>query len=219
VAASAGRVEAVLEAVRELETPLGHLLLNPPYTRKSRRVGRIADIVPGQFENGSIYTHGQSFLIYGLLAQGLADRALIELKKVLSGGNIPDIATGPPHQLSNFTVGASHQHFGRNLYSNFTGSVNWLRKSLDRMLGLLPGIDCLVVDPAAPSAWEQYEVVKEFRGCRVSARIENPDGEGSRVVSASLDEEALPVLDGRVRIGRERFAGRDDATLEVLLGR
>jgi len=219
VAENAGRVEAVLKAIKELETPLGHLLLHPPYTAKSRRVGRIADIVPGQFENGSIYTHGQSFLIYGLLAQGLAGRALAELKKVLPGGSLPDIATGPPHQLSNFTVGTSHEHFGRNLYSNFTGSVNWLRKSLDRMLGLLPGFDCLIVDPVAPSAWTSYEVVKMFRGCRVHATVANPDGEGSRVSSARLDGEALPLENGRVVLSQNLLSGRDHARLDVVLGR
>ena len=49
---------------------------------------------------------------------------------------MPDISTGPPHQISNYTVGIEHEHFGRNLYSNFIGALSWLRKGAERILGL-----------------------------------------------------------------------------------
>ncbi len=218
VAAAAGRVEQVLKSIETLDTPLGHLLLAPSYTEKSRRVGRICDMVPGQFENGSIYTHGQSFLIYALCELGQGDRALAELKKVLPEATLPDIATGPPHQISNFTVGIEHEHFGRNLYSNFSGALAWLRKSLDRMFGLLAEFDSLVVDPVAPSGWKQFRVVKEFRGCRVKAVFSNPKAVSRGVRAASLDGERLAVTGGRVEIPAARLAGRHEAILEVELG-
>ncbi len=200
VAAAAGRVETVLNAIRPLDTPLGHLLLFPSYTEKSRGVGRICDMVPGQFENGSIYTHGQSFLVYALCELGQGDRALEELKKALPEATLPDIATGPPHQISNFTVGIEHEHFGRNLYSNFSGAMAWLRKSLDRMFGLLPEFDSLTVDPVVPSSWKEFRVVKVFRGCRVEARFRNPYGVCHGVKAAILDGRPLSVSQGKVSI-------------------
>jgi len=218
VAEKGGRLEQVLEAVSELDTPLGHLLLYPPYTQKSRYVGRIADIVPGQFENGSIYTHGQSFLIYGLVMLGRGDEAFRELKKCLPGSTVPDIATGPLHQLSNFTVGIAHEHFGRNLYSNFTGSLAWLRKSLDRMLGLLADFDNLVIDPIVPAEWKNYEVLKQFRGCRVHASFHNPEGKNRGVVSAKIDGESLPVKGKKVLVPVERFQGVQKVRVEVVMG-
>lgn len=218
VAESAERVEQVLEAIAGLDTPLGHFLLHPPYTEKSRYVGRIADIIPGLFENGSIYIHGQSFYIFGLTTLGKGDEAYRELKKILPESTIPDIATGPLHELSNFTTGKCHEHFGRNLYSNFTGSVNWLRKSLDHMFGLLADFDSLLIDPVIPSQWKSYEVVKLYRGCRVHACIQNPGGVNRGVGEASVDGEPLPVVDKRARIPAERLKGREKADLRVVLG-
>jgi len=218
VAQKAGRVEQVLEAVSSLDTPLGHMLIYPAYTQKSRFVGRIADIMPGQFENGSIYTHGQSFLIYGLTVLGRGDEAYRELKKCLPGSTIPDIATGPLHQLSNYAVGIDHEHFGRNLYSNFSGSISWLRKSLDRMLGLVAGFDELIIDPIIPSQWEKYEVVKVFRGCRVHALFHNPEGRNRGVAGVSLDGEPLAVKQKKALIPVERLRCREKASLEIVIG-
>ena len=218
VAEKGGHVEQVLRDVSKLNTPLGHLMLYPAYTHKSRFVGRIADIVPGLFDNGSVYTHSQSFLLYALAVMGRGDQAFIEMKKCLPGATVPDIATGPLHQISNYAVAPNHQHFGRNHYSNFSGSVAWLRKTLDRMFGVLADFDSLVIDPCIPSDWKSYEVVKHFRSCRVNAIFHNPDSVNSGVVSASLDGKALPVQDRKLRIPAGMLKGLDQAKLEVILG-
>lgn len=218
VAEAAGRVERVIASISRLDTSLGHLLLLPAYTERSKHVGRIADMLPGQFENGSIYTHGQSFLIYALAEMGQGDRAWAEMKKILPGATLPDISTGPPHQVSNFTAGIEHEHFGRNLYSNFSGALAWLRKSLDRMYGLIPGLDCLVVDPCVPSHWKEYEVVKEFRGCSVYARVLNPGGVCRGVKRALAGGEHLTVAGGVAKVPLESIRGRKQLRLEVELG-
>ncbi|MEA1997145.1 MAG: hypothetical protein U9N45_05875, partial [Gemmatimonadota bacterium] len=218
VAEKGGHVTQVLDALSKLDTPLGHLLIHPPYTQKSRFVGRIADIVPGQFENGSIYTHGQSFWIYGLVTLGMGDEAFREMKKLMPNATVPDIATGPLHQLSNYTVGIDHEHFGRNLYSNFTGSISWLRKSLDRMFGVLAEFDGLVLDPCVPSEWENFEVVKVFRGSRVHVAFRNPQGKNTGVVSARLDGEELEVVNGKALIPLESLDGREKAEVKVVMG-
>jgi cellobiose phosphorylase len=218
VAESAGRVEQVLRALEKSDTPFGKLLINPPYTAASRHVGRIADIIPGLFENGSIYNHGQSFLIYGLADRRMGDQAWKELKKILPSGTLPDIATGPQHQISNFTAGTAHSQFGRNFYSNFTGSVSWIRRTVERMLGLIPGYDQLTVDPVIPREWTGYKVMRQFRGCRVSATVENPGRVGDGVVRAVLDGEELPVDNGKSAIPVEMLAGRNAAELRITLG-
>ncbi|MBW7998150.1 MAG: hypothetical protein FVQ81_16590 [Candidatus Glassbacteria bacterium] len=218
VAAKAGRVEQVLAALEELDTPFGKVLISPPYTAASRQVGRIADIIPGLFENGSIYTHGQSFFCYGLACRGMGTLAWRELRKVLPSATIPDIASGPPSQVSNFTVGPAHDQYGRNFYSNFTGSVSWLRRTVERMLGLMADYDSLGVDPVVPAGWKEYGAVREFRGCRVNALVENPDGVERGVGRATLDGEELPVTDGRTGIQVEQLAGKQTAELRVIMG-
>ncbi len=182
VAEAAGRVDAVLESVSRLETPFGHLLLHPSYTRRSRNVGRIADMVPGQFENGSVYTHAQAFLVYALLSVGRYDEAYRQLKKILPSNTLPDIATGPLHQVSNFAVGPDHPHFGRNLYSNFTGSIAWIRRSMAMMLGVVPTLGGVDIEPRAPSCWGEYEVRRTVRSRTYRVRVSEPGPDGARRV-------------------------------------
>ncbi len=221
VAESAGRVETVLRAVEKVNTPLGCVLIDPPYTLASRElVGRIADQVPGQFENGAIYTHGQSFLTYGLACLGQGGRAWAELKKILPSATLPDIATGPPHEMSNYTVGPSHPYFGRNLFNNFTGSIGWLRRSVERLYGVLADFDSLIIDPVPPCQWKEFSVEKMFRGCRVTVKVLNPQGVARGVVRARLDSGGtLPVDSGAARIPQALLQGCKAVTCEVLMGK
>ena len=172
VAAAAGREEQVWAAIERLATPIGHVLLAPPYTRPSRPlVGRIADQLPGMFENGSIYTHGESFYLYALVCAGKSDRWYEEIQKTLPSGLVPDIATSPPHQQSNFAVGPDHPAYGTCLFSNFTGSLAWYRRSIERVVGILPEFDGLRIAPQPPSAWHEYRVTRTFRGARLHIRL------------------------------------------------
>ena len=218
VASAAGREEQVLEAIESLSTRLGYLLVAPGYTPLSKRVGRIADISTGQFENGSIYTHGQSFVIFALASMGKGDEAYEAFKAILPGNTPPDISTGPLHQISNYTVGIEHEHFGRNLYSNFSGALSWLRKSAERILGLLPDFDRLVVDPCIPSSWPEYSVRKVWRGRTVTMHVSNPGSVCSGVVQAVASGKQLPVSDGKSWLELENIPEGGEVTIEVTLG-
>jgi len=172
VAAAAGREEQLWQAIEQLATPIGHLLLDPPYTRASREdVGRIADMLPGQFENGSIYTHGESFYLYALALAGKSDEWYEQILKTLPDRLVPDIATGPPHQQSNYAVGPAHPAYGQNPFSNFTGSLAWYRRGIERIAGVLADFAGLRIDPRPPQSWDSYRVVKRFRGCDVDVRL------------------------------------------------
>ena len=200
IAAAAGRERKVLKALERLWTPIGIASLDLPYTRKSRELaGRIADIAGGQFENGAVYTHGHSFFIYGLAVTGRADQAYREMKLSLPDNTFPDITTGPPHQQSNFAVGPSHPHFGVNPYSNFTGSTAWYLKTIDRMVGVLADFDGLRIAPAAPAAWKEYRLRKQFRGVDYHFTFRHTSGK-SRVQSVTVNGKALAPVKGEYKI-------------------
>jgi cellobiose phosphorylase len=185
VAAAGGREEQVWRAVADMDTPFGHVLLKPPYTLASRQaVGRIADQIPGMFENGSIYTHGESFYLYALVCRGRIDEWYAALAKTLPENQLHDISTGPPHQQSNFFVGPDHPHFGENLFSNFTGSNAWYRRSIEQVCGLVPEFDGLRLAPQPPSAWNEYRVVRTFRGCELDVRFRRGRTAGVTIWSA-----------------------------------
>jgi len=206
VAAAAGREGQVWKAVETLATPVGHILLDPPYTPDSHaHVGRIADILPGQFENAAMYTHGESFYLYALVLAGKSDKWHEELPKTLSSCLVPDIATGPPHQQSNFAVGPAHPSYGMNLFSNFTGSLAWYRRSIETAAGVLADFNGLRIDPRPPTAWDEYRVVKDFRGCRVHARLKRGPKpsvrlDGKEVPSLIPAEQLKPGTDARIDV-------------------
>lgn len=169
IARAAGREEQVWKSIEELATPIGHRLLAPAYSQSSRAsVGRIADMVPGKFENGSIYTHGEAFYLFALTCIGQSDRWLKEIYKTLPSNQDPDRATGPPHQQSNFFVGPDNAAYGTNLYNNFTGSVSWYRNGIERIIGVIPEFDGLRIAPNPPKRWDSYQVVRSFRRAKLN---------------------------------------------------
>lgn len=197
VARAAGREEQVWKSLEQLATPFGHVLLSPSYTAASRAdVGRIADQKPGMFENGSIYTHGEAFYLYALVNSGNGDRCYKELIRTLPSALPQDIITGPRHQLSNFTVGPDHPNFGSQLFSNFTGSVPWLRKVIERLLGVVPAFDALAIAPNPPRSWNEYEVRKVWRGRDVRVRFRRESGQGCRIsMRGRVYEGHVPLAD------------------------
>ena len=195
VAEAAGRQQQVLRSLEKLATPCGHMLLAPPYTHKSRAdVGRIADQKPGLFENGSIYLHGESFYLYGLIAAGRGDECYRQLMRTLPSAMVQDIATGPRHQQSNFTVGPDHPNAGMQLFSNFTGSITWYRRVIERMLGVWADFDALVVRPCPPSDWKEYEVHKRWRGRRIYIHLRRSGPPGCRItLNGQIYTERIPL--------------------------
>lgn len=185
------RLALTLKAIERLNTPLGHLLLKPSYTYISRNVGRIADILPGLFENGAIYTHGQSFVCAALLALGKGDEAWETIKRTMPSRTLPAISTMAPHQQSNFTVGVDHEDYGKNYYSNFTGSLNWYRKNLINMFGVMADFDGLRIDPCVPTWLKRYKVRKRFHDCYYHVRVDNNAGVCTGVRSILVDGASL----------------------------
>jgi cellobionic acid phosphorylase len=197
IARAAGRQEQVWRSLEQLATPFGHMLLTPAYTAASRPdVGRIADQKPGMFENGSIYTHGESFYLYALVMASEGDRCYRELVRALPSALPQDIITGPRHQLSNFTVGPDHPNFGSQLFSNFTGSVPWYRRVIQHILGVVPEYDALCIAPNPPDGWKEYEVRKIWRGRDVRVRFRREAQPGCRITMNGRDYEGrIPLAD------------------------
>ncbi|MCK5849872.1 MAG: hypothetical protein KAH23_03075 [Kiritimatiellae bacterium] len=211
VSAGAKRVQATLKAIADMDTPLGHVLLKPCYTNKSAGVGRIADMLPGLFENGAIYTHGQSFVTAAYLELGSGDQAWETIIKSMPSRTLPAISTVAPHQQSNFTAGPDNPDFGKNYYSNFTGSLNWYRKNLIRMFGVMADFDGLRIDPCVPSWLKQHEISKMFRGCRYNIKFDNSAGVCTGIKSIVVD--GVEVQGNLVPLSKKRTC-----SMKVVMG-
>ncbi|MFO7611029.1 MAG: hypothetical protein R6W99_00880 [Clostridia bacterium] len=161
------RIESVMNSIDEhLETSLGPALLSPPYKNDGEEVGRIARLEPGTFENGSIYKHAVAFKAFADIKYEDYNRAFRTFINVLPTNPLnPDCRrTSEPYCLGNYYCGPSHERFGQNFFSWFTGSPAWLlRVGYDEILGVEADYEGLRINPCVPDDWNEYSVKRTFR--------------------------------------------------------
>ena len=149
---------------KHLMTEVGPLLIWPVY--KNSKVGRMWRLEPGNFENGSIYTHGASFKIYADLVGNDPDGALDTLLKILPSNPLNPLSrsTSEPYSLGNYYCGRDNKFFGLNVYSHFTGSYPWLMKCIaEKMIGVEACYDGLKISPNLPTNWDTVKIKKRYR--------------------------------------------------------
>jgi len=177
----------------QLETPHGVAMFNPPYSRMRDDVGRVTQKHPGSAENGAVYNHAASFYVHALYDIGEADRAFSALRRMIPGPDEADLLQRGqmPVFIPNYYRGAHAAYprtAGRSSQLFNTGTAAWAYRSvIEGLCGLRGGAEGLRVMPQLPSAWQQLEVEREFRGARFLMRVRRT-GEAS----VRLDGELLP---------------------------
>ncbi|OGV54491.1 MAG: hypothetical protein A2X45_09840 [Lentisphaerae bacterium GWF2_50_93] len=164
------RAKIAMKSVeKHLDTPLGPVLMTPPYVHEAAEVGRIARLEPGTFENASIYQHAVSFHIFANLAIGEKEKAFKTFVNLLPTNpkNFDSRRTSEPYCTGNYYCGPKHKRFGQNFFTWFTGNASWLmRAGFDEMLGVKAGFDGLEINPRVPTSWKKYTMTRKFRGCQ-----------------------------------------------------
>ena len=203
--ADAARWAAAWAAVKQhLDTGWGFRMLWPSYTKPQANVGRLSFIRPGATENGSVYTHGNAFMMAALLEQGMASEALA-LWRAIAPGN-PARPLCQPNVFFSGYYGPDNEVLpGLADHSWMTGSASWmLHNVVELMLGARRTYRGLVLRPCLPAEWPAASLTRSYRGTTYQITIENPAGcEGAAVRSIMVDGEAHPPqaplpLDGGV---------------------
>ncbi len=162
------RTKLIMKSIKKnLDTPLGPALLYPPYVNDGNEVGRIARLEPGTFENGSVYKHAVTFKVFADIAAGNYESAFNTFVSVLPTNPLnPDsIRTSEPYCLGNYYCGPTHDRFGQNFFSWFTGSPAWLlRAGFDQILGVKADFEGLNISPKVPFSWNEFKVKRFYRG-------------------------------------------------------
>ncbi|MBN2861897.1 MAG: hypothetical protein JXN62_01970, partial [Bacteroidales bacterium] len=165
--ADSARSNTVMKSIEKyLGTYIGPALLAPPYINDGDEVGRIARLEPGTFENGSVYKHAVAFKVFADIENNEYEKAYETFIKVLpTNPENPDSRrTSEPYCLGNYYCGPSHERFGQNFFSWFTGSPAWLlRAGYDKILGVEPDYEGLIINPRVPETWNDFNVRRTFR--------------------------------------------------------
>jgi cyclic beta-1,2-glucan synthetase len=174
------------------------LLFTPPFDRSERDPGYVKGYVPGVRENGGQYTHAAAWVVMAFAMLGDGDRAA-EIFSVLNPINDSATRAGVHrYKVEPYVVAADvyseAPHVGRGGWTWYTGSAGWLyRAAIERILGVRPRGDVLIVDPCIPRAWPRYDVAVRHRGSRYEIAVENPRGVNRGVASAQLDGRPLEL--------------------------
>lgn len=176
----------------------GPALLAPPYTKQPCEAGRIVNLEPGTFENGSVYQHAVCFYIFALLSAQKYNEAYDAYWRLLPTNpeNFDSRRTSEPYCTGNYYCGPSHEREGQNFFTWFTGNPAWLmRAGFDEILGVKPCFEGLRISPKVTDKWDTYEVNRIFRGVRYHIVFERGDNKKITVNGKVWDKEYINIKD------------------------
>ena len=177
--ASAEQADAALENVnKQLNSDFGLVLMDPPY-QKHAFEGALAVIYnQGAKENAGIFSQSQGWIILAEALRGHGDRAFqYFMENAPSAQNDKaEIRKLEPYCYGQFTEGKASPHFGRSHVHWLTGTASTVMVGcVEGILGMRPNLDGLKLSPSIPSSWDGFTAQKDFRGCKLSITVKNPD--------------------------------------------
>ena len=195
IGAASGHAARALKSVeRYLDTKYGIVLLQPAYTRYHLELGEISSYPPGYKENAGIFCHNNPWITCAEAVLGHGDRAFDVYRRTCPAyiEDISDIHRTEPYVYSQMVAGKDAPTFGEGKNSWLTGTAAWTFVSISQsILGVLPTLDGLSVEPCIPTAWKRYTVTRRYRGALYHITVENPGGVEKGVASVSVD--GVPV--------------------------
>ncbi len=178
------------------------LLLTPPFQHEEPDPGYIRAYPPGVRENGGQYTHGGIWGAWALADLGEGDAA-VELLRTLGGTGRADTAEDAeryrvePYVVAADVYDGDAAYRGRGGWTWYTGSAGWLyRYGLERVLGVRPLANRLVIDPCIAADWPGFAVTIRHGGASYEIVVENPDGVHTGVAAVRLDGEDVALEAG-----------------------
>ncbi len=172
------QADRALAAVYDrLNTEYGVMLMDPPYHLDAFD-GALAVIYnAGVKENAGIFSQSQGWIILAEALRGHGDRAFLYFKEnaPAAQNDRAEIRRLEPYCYGQFTEGKASPHFGRSHVHWLTGTASTVMVGcVEGILGIRPDFDGLRIAPSIPGEWDGFELVKDFRGCRLHITVHNP---------------------------------------------
>lgn len=150
---------------------------------------------PGTKENAGIFSQTQGWLILAEALRGQGQRAYTYFAEnaPAAQNDRAEVRHLEPYCYGQFTEGPASKHFGRSQVHWLTGTASTVMVGcVEGILGLRPDLDGLRLAPAIPREWTGFTMDKDFRGCRLHIRVENPHHRESGFTSLTVNGRELP---------------------------
>jgi cellobiose phosphorylase len=178
-----------------LHTKIGYQLLAPAYLIPDDKIGRISYLEPGICENGTVYSHVNSWMVLAFLRAGMPDKAYQVMKEITPGyttseDDLKQIHT--PYVFANGYYGCDHRNNKFQMeFTWITGSVAWhYNNVVKEMIGIQPEYAGLRIDPKIPAEWENVSAERIFRGKQFTINIQRKPG--VEKIELELNGKAYP---------------------------
>ena len=208
-------LKAMQSVEKHLDTKYGIVLLQPAYTTYRLNLGEISSYPPGYKENAGIFCHNNPWIVCAEAELGRGERAFEVYKKTCPAyiEDISEIHRTEPYVYSQMIAGRDAPTFGEAKNSWLTGTAAWTLLSITQgILGIIPTLDGLKIDPCVPFSLSGFKVIRKYRGAIYSITVKNPNHTEKGVKKIILNgktitEKILPVIN----------AG-EKAEVEIIMG-
>ncbi|MCL2051857.1 MAG: N,N'-diacetylchitobiose phosphorylase [Lachnospiraceae bacterium] len=182
---------------RELNTPYGIMVMYPAYAEHAFEGALMKCFNKGVKENAGIFSQPQGWAILAESLLGRGDRAFEYWKEAAPAymNDDADKRVLEPYVHGQFIEGKESPYAGRAHVHWLTGTASTVMVgTVEGILGLRPEIKGLVVNPSIPSEWKSFEMVKVFRGKKLTISVNNPNGAESGVKSITVNGTKIEGL-------------------------
>jgi len=177
--ASPEQAETCMNAVeKHLNHEIGYIVLAPPFTKFSPKVGEISNGIPNFRENGGCYCHASTF-------KGIVDCMLKRPEKAwntyvkLAPDNPDNPVSQSKQEPFSFTnnYSAVNESYGLAGYPWRTGTAGWMVVLLiEWILGARRNLEGLMIDPCLTKTIPTAKLTRKFRGATYFIEYDNSAG-------------------------------------------
>jgi N,N'-diacetylchitobiose phosphorylase len=213
--ATDAQARRALESTREaLATPYGLMLCAPPFEKTPRHIMDGVVYNKGIKENGGIFNHPQAWAVMAECLRGNGDQAYEYYRAYMPSAynTRAELREIEPYVHSQTTYATISPNAGKSRVPWLTGTASWsLFVAVQSILGIVPELDGLRIDPCIPRHWPRFEVQRVFRGKRLTIRVENPSSSCRGVRELLVDGK--PIAGNVVPLSALRDGSSIEATL------
>jgi cellobiose phosphorylase len=188
-----GNAVKALDSVGEhLATPHGIVLQQPAFSQYYLHLGEISSYPPGYKENAGIFCHTNPWIMIAETVVGRGDKAFDYYKRINPSAReeISELHKSEPYVYAQMIAGKDAATHGEAKNSWLTGTAAWNYVAITQsILGIRPTLDGLEIKPVLPSAWNDFEAVRIYRGVRYEISVKR-EGIGNQV---SLKVDGKPI--------------------------
>ncbi|MBQ8075307.1 MAG: glycosyl transferase [Oscillospiraceae bacterium] len=175
-----GEAAKAMNSVKErLDTKYGIVLLQPAYSKYYLNLGEISSYPPGYKENAGIFCHNNPWIVCAEAVLGHGRRAFEVYRRTCPSylEDISEIHRTEPYVYPQMIAGKDAPTHGEAKNSWLTGTAAWTLLSITQaILGVIPTLDGLKIDPCLPPEMKGYEVSRRYRGAVYHITVENSAG-------------------------------------------